>query len=614
LSEAIRPSPTNHQRQRGTASVLASAAGYLLAFSEALLTGCKPPAPVVPVQQTAKGPSESDTAMTLALDALRKLAEGIDTQPIQRTIFYLNQWLATHEPAKASWQEDKLLDTLPRTLRVDLGTPGLERLHQLQFAIDDIAYLQQTLWLHDIATRVRREPSPPELKLWLKVIESNVGLPEAEQLATAERLFDWTIRNLQLDPLPPPPKAPEATAGSKSSDAVDPALQGQLGPGYGHVPLQSLLYGHADAHERARIFILLCRQAGIDAVMLGLEEKASPVPRAWTPAILVGRKLYLFEPSLGLPIPGPDGKGIASLDQIAADPKLLRQLDVEGTPYPIAEKDLANVIALIDAEPAALSRRMQLLQTALPSSSRLALSIQPSQLEPKLRATKALGTASPCRLWRVPLEAILYQFGYQQVAQRDPRAFQEFSRLNAVFAPNQPLAKARNLHLQGRFETKDDKPAARSLYLTCRPPDREIDALKTSEFFRKSQGLDQALPENPAQREAALDNLIAIARLGKFNATYWLGLTYVEDGKCETAIEWLGQRTVQTAPPSPWTPGARYNLARCYEQLGKFDLAREWLESDNDSPQRAGNLLRSKWLAQQHPTTAAAVDPPKPTP
>ena len=47
------------------------------------------------------------------------------------------------------------------------------------------------------------------------------------------------------------------------------------------------------------------------------------------------------------------------------------------------------------------------------------------------------------------------------------------------------------------------------------------------------------------------------------------------------------------SPPSPWTPGARYNLARCYEQLGQSSLARQWLESDKESPQRHGNLLRA---------------------
>ena len=50
----------------------------------------------------------------------------------------------------------------------------------------------------------------------------------------------------------------------------------------------------------------------------------------------------------------------------------------------------------------------------------------------------------------------------------------------------------------------------------------------------------------------------------------------------------------------PWKPSARYNLARSYEQLGEFDKAIE-VYRDDDSPQRAGNLLRARWLAAARP-------------
>jgi tetratricopeptide (TPR) repeat protein len=135
--------------------------------------------------------------------------------------------------------------------------------------------------------------------------------------------------------------------------------------------------------------------------------------------------------------------------------------------------------------------------------------------------------------------------------------------------------------------------------LQCRKSDREIDALVTNEFYRKSAGIEDRLPENPQQREAAIKSISDVAREEKFYATFWLGLTYFEAGRYDAAIEWLGERTVQVSPPSPWTPAARYNLSRCYEQLGKPDLARQWLESDKDSPQRQGNLLRAKMLGAE---------------
>src|SRR5205823_9602259 len=119
--------------------------------------------------------------LMLALDSLRKLAEGSDNQPGQRTVFYLNQWISSDPEAAADWKPDRMLDSLPRALR---NTPGLERLSKLQFSfddidylrqfqwLDDISYLQQNLWLHDIAQRVSREATPAPLRHWLKDIET----------------------------------------------------------------------------------------------------------------------------------------------------------------------------------------------------------------------------------------------------------------------------------------------------------------------------------------------------------------------------------------------------------------------------------------------------------
>jgi hypothetical protein len=559
------------------------------------------------LEQTTKASATTNPGaenLTLALDSLRKLAEADDYQPAQRTIFYLNQWLSAEPAAKGAWEPDRLIRSLPRALREMPGSdpqkpedqPWIKDLSKLQFHsenLEEIQYLQQNLWLHDVAAHVRREPPAPRLKPWLKEIETSVGLPEAEQLATAERLLDWTTRNVQLDPLPPIPKDPLATAGTP--EAALPSALGQVGPGYSHLPLEILIYGHGDAHERARIFILLCRQVGIDAVMLAFPEEQSTARRGWLPAALIGGKLYLFDTSLGLPIPGADGKGIATLDQVRKEPAILRQLDVDGVgKYPVSDADFKQGIwAQIDAEPSALARRMALLQEAMPKATRLALATQPTQIEAAVRKSNSIDGVS---LWRAPYDALMYRGGKLMRARTDPQLAGNLNRLQFLFQPDRPLMKGRNLHLQGRFENEDRKFGARSLYLQCRKSDREIDALVTNEFYRKFAKIEEHLPHNPQQREAAIQTISDVAREEKFYATFWLGLTYFEAGRYDAAIEWLGERTVQVSPPSPWTPAARYNLSRCYEQLGKMDLARQWLESDKDSPQRLGNMVRARML------------------
>jgi Rad3-related DNA helicase len=122
-------------------------------------------------------------------DSLRKLAEGNDAQPAQRTIFYLNQWLSSDPAAKTPWEADQLIRSLPRSLR-EVPTADPEKpenqqwvkdLAKLQFHgddMDEIQYLQQNLWLQDIDQHARREPISPRLRPWLKEIESSVGCPK----------------------------------------------------------------------------------------------------------------------------------------------------------------------------------------------------------------------------------------------------------------------------------------------------------------------------------------------------------------------------------------------------------------------------------------------------
>ena len=54
-----------------------------------------------------------------------------------------------------------------------------------------------------------------------------------------------------------------------------------------------------------------------------------------------------------------------------------------------------------------------------------------------------------------------------------------------------------------------------------------------------------------------LDFITGVAREEKFDATYWLALTYSEVGKPGAAIEWLGKpvgRSVPAEPVDPWRP------------------------------------------------------------
>jgi tetratricopeptide (TPR) repeat protein len=529
------------------------------------------------------------------------------SEPSARTLFYLNQWLNRGQDVTGEWQPDKLLAGVPRALQ---NTPGLSTLDRLEFMERgpvpgdpqpaDLTFLQQALWQYDIASRVRREPPPARLAAWLKEIEKNVGLLEAERLAAAERLFDWTIRNVQLDPLPPPAKGIQATAGESVVPSV-PAALGEVGPGYAHTPYELLVQGHGDAHERGRLFIQLCRQAGIDAVMLArIDEKVSTAPQPWLPAILIGKQLYLFDAELGLPIPGPAGQGIATLAQAVADGAVLKQLDLPGgAAYSQSPASLKNVVALIDAEPEALARRMLLLQKELPSKQHLILSVTPSGLKTGLLTD--CPEVKEVRLWHVPFEAILYQYGRPLALRKSREMAERFERGDVMFyMPGTPLLLGRSFHLQGQFENLDQIPGARRLYMQSRLSDEQRSLLYTSDRFRAAMGFTQQLPENEDEKKAFLETMVGRMQRVKEHATYWLGLTYYETGKFDTAIEWLDERVLQAPLPGPWMASARYNVARSYEALGQPDKAIALLAAD-DSPQQHGNKLRALWLKSKEP-------------
>ncbi len=76
---------------------------------------------------------------------------------------------------------------------------------------------------------------------------------EVDDVSRATRLFDWTVRNIQLEP-----------------DRPDPAS-----PHFMKRPSETLIFGTGTALERAWVFILLARQQGLDAVMLAVDDAAA---------------------------------------------------------------------------------------------------------------------------------------------------------------------------------------------------------------------------------------------------------------------------------------------------------------------------------------------------
>ncbi|MBM3998193.1 MAG: tetratricopeptide repeat protein [Planctomycetes bacterium] len=519
---------------------------------------------------------------------LRQLEEFEPEQTMAQITYHLNRWLADQtEPD--DWVRDPMMDDA--SLDYLRGLHSLVHLDTLEFSTRDTAYLRESRWLRDIATWVAASPPPIELADWLAAAPERHGADSARRLGIAARCFDWTIRNIQLDAFPTLPDA--AGAAGKKVRSERPAAEAIPGPGYTMPPWQALLLGHGDALQRARIFLLLLRQHGIEGAVLASAPQDSATPVPWAVGVLIGSDLFLFEPELGWPIPGPSDTGIATLSELVESPALLRQLDAgEGVAYRVQESELSRIVALLDVSSESVARRMRLIESGLAGDHRMTLATRPSDTRSALSGLRGISAVA---VWRVPLETELFELALTEARRRDSRLDAAYQWQMALFQGLSPLPQARQLHFRRQFDREDEKAGAIVKYMDLRASEADIERLATDPDQQMAHGLRRAAAEPEEAWRERVSRGQLLLRTGKQHASYWLGIAHYEQGEYETAVNWFAKRTLDESPNSPWAPGARYHVGRCFEMLGKFAEARAQYLLD-ESPQRHGNLLRSRWI------------------
>jgi hypothetical protein len=399
-----------------------------------------------------------------------------EPEMLRQVVDRLNQWIRA-QPPLADWKPDPLLAALPKPL-ADL--PLVKDLDQSELGRFDGYALQEAVLMRDAS-------------LWAR------GNAQ-DDLERAKSLFDWTVRNIQMQP--------------KTADWIP------------QFPWETLLFGRGTTEDRAWVFILLAQQQGIDAALLALppaaaspsqgnnaspsqgnkekknegsgkdtaatstparasateqgkggptEEKVqAPAPRLWCAGVLIEGNVYLFDPSLGLPIPGPHGvtRGStgelliqpATLAQAAADDGLLRRLDADPAhPYPVKASDLQHVSVLLAASPTCLARRMRLVESHLAGVNKMVLTVAPSAQAEHWKAAKLPGA----QLWLQPFETIEVR------SHLDAKALQACLLAMLPFYGDRsaPLLKGRMLHLKGKLVGAD---GAIHYYLTARPSNQDL--------------------------------------------------------------------------------------------------------------------------------------------
>lgn len=529
---------------RGAGVVTLASLGLLLGTS-----GCNSSGPTVGTGADATSiadPGVKKQLFDTAIDNLNHLEQFHAEDMLGRIVEHLNESIDWSRPL--DWHVDPLVASLPES---DRDLQPMRDLVNDKFLVFDCFYLQEAVTLRNIARDARGQ--------------------QADELARARHLFDWVVRNIAL-----------MQPGELGADSAGRPLEPN------HLPYQTIFLGRGEVIDRAWVFVLLCRQLGIDAVVLALPGDAPDAsPRPWAVGVLVGGELYVFDPQLGLPIPAADGQGVAKLSELAADDALLRRLDLDAEhPFPVTAAQLAGCIALVEGSPGYLSKRMKLVESRLTGDRRIVLTTQPASAADALRKCPGVHEV---QLWRLPFQRLRYQASPDVTAS----ARREMLAFHAEAVPKKfqgvvvELARGRTLHLAGKFAAEAGEASANRSYQRARVADEDLAAAKLS-----------------------ADELAAL-RAAKQCASYWLALVAFERGRYDSALEHLDKRVLasDSEPTTPWREAGLYLKSRAHEELGQIEPAVAALEATSGL-QRTGNLLRARWLrdraaAKNAPTSAA---------
>jgi hypothetical protein len=291
------------------------------------------PQPPAPARQ-AKGQAENTLAS--ALDALHK---GANYETCRGAVQQLNVHLAQNPD-----QKPRPLPEAARSLltdRLGLEADELAEIQSSSFTLLDAHHLDFCLLLNHAAQSLNLEDQPP--------------------LKRATAGLAWVVRQVRL---------------RERDDEL--------------LPVQFILRrGWGTPVERAFVFLGLLDQLGVDGCMIALpgDGPTAGAARYWIPGALIDNQVYLFDTRLGLPLPGPDGKGIATLADVRTQPDLLRALTVdEKHPYDVTPEQAKRAEVHVVCSLSALSPRMQFLQQELAATDRVSLAVKPEELLKKFQA------------------------------------------------------------------------------------------------------------------------------------------------------------------------------------------------------------------------------------
>ncbi len=537
----------------------------------------------------------------------------------------------------SDWQRPEILDTIPTAYQDSIW---FRNISDDNFIYTDAHYIQEQYWLSLIQQRLSNESiggrfqylthidpaQPMSLEAALQATDSQLSNEDAKTLAKAMKLFDWTTRNITGDPFFAIANEGEAQDQSlRTYDRdLEPSLLGIRGPGYSHYLWQTLSYGRGDTWEQGHLFLQLARHADLDACVLGVPDvQPTPLtPRVahrellpWSIGVLVGGKVYLFDPRLGIPLHHPKTMAILTLDQCMGDKTLLESQSLtpeesnsEASVYPFVSEDLKGVVAMLDYPLAGFSIRTKFLQDNLAGEDRLALYFSPTEVAKRFAE---VGAIEKVELWALPLEINIFRGVVREAQTRSVR--DQFLRgklqwvtLNESYFDDFPmLRESRVLYLQGKF-TPDETGLTRDCmqeFQSLRYSEEDLAKIETDRNLQKVLGLFQSGGQTAAEFRQVILVMKARMQIVRADAQMYLAMAHQELKNYSTSLNWL--RLVKGYDSlDKWERHVLYLQGRNHEAMRNWDKAIEAFQQIEDqyesqrSPRDFGNILRVRYLKQ----------------
>lgn len=519
-------------------------------------------------------------------DAFRYLPQLIrqDRKAALHEIQYqLNAW-SQSVTTPPDWKAASLLESIPGSLRtIDFS----KRMTQLSFGEPECEFLLQCQMMRDTSKWVLDRPYRDLLfKKWLDQQKSVLSESEWLKLESCMKLFDWAVCNVAIEGQP---KDVERLVTNSEMPLNDTA------PIYRQLPWQTMMFARGDTWERARVFTQLAFAQGIDSVVLALPSESGATENAslrlWCIGVPIDKELYLFEPQWGLPIPSQANDGIATLREAKENPAVLRRAKLPGRfDYPVEQKDLASLIALVDVEPFTVGRTMYTLERSLTGENRVRVSMNADAFEERINS---IDPKLSVRLWNVPWLAHVYNQSVRERLDEMSPFSMAYNEKFGAFVTESMVSKARTLHFKGQFESTVEAPGALRTYMDLRG---QIDeqTLKDLEFDRSIQRM-MGVEKNPTEPLESFQFRVQQAqrylRRSKYDLSAFLAMANLDMGKPDTSIDWLTRRLIDLPDTQHWHAHAHYLLGRSQEQLGNSAAAIDEYKYEQ-SPQAAGNRIR----------------------